>query len=74
MLASRLVTFHAGEQLFIGLSLPHDLLWDFMVSYVCQDGEDDSLVCRARLTLPAQLVVFQLWLFKKLPLRIFSSL
>ena len=74
---SRLVTFHVGEELFIALCFPHGLLWDFdrkhMVFCVWQDGEDDRLGVRARqdfraLILPMQLVVFQLWLFKKLPL------
>lgn len=72
--SSRLVTFHVGEKLFIALCFPHGLLWDFdrkhMVFYVWQDGADDRLRLRARrdfrsLILPMQLVVFQLWLFKK---------
>lgn len=81
--SSRLVTFYVGEELFIVLCFPHGLLWDFdrkhMLFYVWQDGEDDTLGLRARqdfraLILPMQLVVFQLWLFKKLPLCIFSRL
>lgn len=38
--SSRSVISHVGEQLFIDLSFPHDLLWNFCV---CQDGEDDGL-------------------------------